>query len=406
MHRPGPRLVRGLSTLSMAIAFIAGCATIPAPLPVATTSPAPATAPAIARNDYAKHENWLCRPGRNDACAIDLTSTQLPFEAAPKREGWDSNPLAPVDCFYVYPTISNDPTPNSDMTPGPEEARAAQQQFARFSSECRLFAPVYRQITLAGLRNSMQQGAASGIDPKMAYGDVADAWHHYLEHDNKGRGVILIGHSQGARMLSELVRNEIEGKPAQKRLVAAYLIGFNIGVPKGKDTGGNFRQIPLCRATGQTGCVVAYSTFRETAPPPANSRFGRMTDGNVAACTNPAALAGGRGQLNAYLPTKSNLLGQANGSAWASATQRIDTPFVSAPAFASAECIERDGASYLSVTGTPPYLAKGIAIPGDLVVGGRLLDDWGLHLVDMDLAMGNLVDIVGAQSKAWLAKTK
>lgn len=29
-------------------------------------------------------------------------------------------------------------------------------------------------------------------------------------------------------------------------------------------------------------------------------------------------------------------------------------------------------------------------------------NNWGLHLVDANLAMGNLVDIVGQQSKAWL----
>lgn len=364
-------------------------------------------APAGAKNDYALGANWLCRPGRSDACSIDLTSTVLPFDGAPKREAWEANLLAPVDCFYVYPTISNDPTPNSDMIAGPEEMRAAQQQLARFGSECRLFAPVYRQVTLAGLRNSMQTGAASGIDPKMAYGDVVNAWNHYLQHDNKGRGVILIGHSQGSRMLSELLKLEIEGKPVQKQLVAAYLIGFNIGVARGKDAGGNFRQIPLCRAANQTGCVVAYSTFRESSPPPGNSRFGRMTDGNVAACTNPAALAGGRGQLHAYLPAKSNLLGQpAAGTVWGSGTSRIDTQFVSAPGFISAECVERDGASYLSVSAAPAYAAKGIDIPGNLVVGGRVLDDWGLHLVDVDLALGSLVALARTQAKAYASQTK
>lgn len=388
-----------LSALAIGIATLAGCSAsrvMPdnAPSTTATTRPA--------RNDYGNTANWLCRPGRADACNIDLTATILPFDGAPRREGWEANLLAPVDCFYVYPTISNDPTPNSDMTPGLEEQRAVAQQLARFGSACRLYAPVYRQVTLAGLRNSMQQGAASGIDPKLAYDDVADAWHHYLQHDNKGRGVILIGHSQGARLLGELTKHEIEGKPVQQQLVAAYLIGYNIGVAKGRDTGGQFRTLPLCRAAGQTGCVVAYSTFRAGSPPPANSRFGRMTGEVVAACTNPAALAGGRGQLHAYLPVKANLLGQPVGAvAWGAASQGIDTPFVSAPALADAECIERDGASYLAVTATPTYLGRGVDVPGNLTVGGRVLDDWGLHLVDIDLALGSLVALAQKQALAY-----
>jgi hypothetical protein len=37
------------------------------------------------------------------------------------------------------------------------------------------------------------------------------------------------------------------------------------------------------------------------------------------------------------------------------------------------------------------------------VVGGQVLADWGLHLIDVNLAMGNLLDIVGQQSKAYLS---
>ena len=42
-------------------------------------------------------------------------------------------------------------------------------------------------------------------------------------------------------------------------------------------------------------------------------------------------------------------------------------------------------------------------IVGDVVVNGQVLADWGLHLIDVNLTMGNLLDIVGRQSKAYLA---
>ncbi len=103
-------------------------------------------------------------------------------------------------------------------------------------------------------------------------------------------------------MLLQLIRNEIDGKPIQSRLVSALMLGANLAVPRGKDVGGAFKQIPLCRSAQQTGCVITYVTFRSTIPPPASSRFGRVQeDGMEAACTNPASLTGGTGDLHAYL---------------------------------------------------------------------------------------------------------
>ena len=90
-------------------------------------------------------------------------------------------------------------------------------------------------------------------DREMAYADARAAWRHYLAHDNGGRGVVLIGQSQGAFMLKRLIMEEIEGKPAQKQLVSALLPGTDLAVPAGRDVGGDFKSVPLCRASSQTG---------------------------------------------------------------------------------------------------------------------------------------------------------
>ena len=39
----------------------------------------------------------------------------------------------------------------------------------------------------------------------LGYRDVVDAWNHYLEHDNDGGGVVLMGHSQGTGVLVKLI---------------------------------------------------------------------------------------------------------------------------------------------------------------------------------------------------------
>jgi hypothetical protein len=378
---------------------------------VAAQAPPTAPVPAVEANDYSKAENWLCRPGRaDDACAIDLTTTVVAPDGSITRETWTANANAPVDCFYVYPTVSQDQSPNSDMSAGNEERNVIRQQFARFASQCRAFAPLYRQVTLSGLRSAMAAGGRLRLDQGPGYDDVLAAWNHYLKNDNQGRGVVLVGHSQGAMILTTLIANEIDGKPFQSRLISAILLGTNVAVPKGKDVGGAFKNIPLCRSAEQTGCLISYVSFRATVPPPENTLFGRVAgEGMEAACTNPAALGGGSGQLHAYLTGAGSLIASAAAQKhqWVTGGQAIETPFVSVPGLLSAQCVSNGHGSYLELTlHGDANDARADDIPGDLGGAGRVQANWGMHLVDVNVAMGNLVDIVGKQAKAYLARSK
>ena len=252
------RITTGLSLLFTAIAT-----------PVAAQTPAPTAPQAV---DYSRDDSWLCRPDRIDACATDQTVTVVNADGSMRAE-----PLVPdtdraFDCFYVYPTVSLDPAANSDMVAGPEEKGVAHAQAARFRQHCRVFAPLYRQVTMRALR-SMMTGGTSNANGAMAYGDVAAAWKQYLANDNKGRGVVLIGHSQGSRMVNQLLTDMTD--PAERSLiVSAMPIGYNVErSADGKS--GDFPWMPPCERADQAGCVVAYETFRSDFPPPANSRFGR-----------------------------------------------------------------------------------------------------------------------------------
>jgi hypothetical protein len=361
-----------------------------------------AAAPARAADDdpYARPEAWLCRPGASDLCAVPVVAPVVQSDGSRGARVFKPNPSAPIDCFYVYPTVSEDPAGNSGMTSGPGEKRAVAQQFAAFASVCRPFAPIYRQVTIAGLEAVFRHEPLP-VDFKLPYEDVRAAWRHYLAHDNEGRGVVLIGHSQGARILARLLVHDIEGKPEQRLLAGALILGFDVEVPEGKDVGGTFKTIPLCRAAGQSGCVVAYETFPASSPPPDDSRFTHPeTPGTEIACTDPAALTGGR--LDPILATETNLLGKPPlDPSWAAFVKPLDTPFVSLPGIASGHCVDGPKASYLSISiNAPPAGSVWPAtLPGDLVVDGRPLKSWGWHLIDVNIAMGNLIDFVSKLRK-------
>lgn len=382
-----------------------------ASLALANGALAQAPAAAAAPNDYGKPESWLCLPGRQDACAVDQTTTVVQADGKTSIEPFKAAANPDFDCFYVYPTVSTDPGGNSDMVIDPAERRVAEQQLARFASQCRLFAPMYRQVTLAALR-AVMLGQPSPGNGLLAYGDVRDAWRWYLANENKGpngkaRGVVLIGHSQGARLLLDLLKHEVDGQPAQKRMISALILGMNAPV----DAQGNYGSIPLCTKADQSGCLVTYVSFRETSPPPPNSRFGKTDDqGRRAGCVNPAALLAGKAStdeavLHSYLSSKG--FGAVSGQPPKPFAKdlTVSTPFVSLPGLISARCASEGDFTYLSVKVNADLAdPRTDEITGDVVVAGNTLKDWGLHLIDVNLTMGDLVALVGRQAKAWDAK--
>ncbi|MGB8649338.1 MAG: DUF3089 domain-containing protein [Mycobacteriales bacterium] len=353
------------------------------PTPSATPSAPPATAPVL--RSVTHPTLWLCRPGLVDnPCEGGLDATVVTTTGATRHEAAPAA-VTPVDCFYVYPTVSEAATTNAPLRVTAAEVRTVRAQAARFSSVCRVFAPVYRQLTVeALLRGRFGDASARAL----SHSDVVSAWHDYLNH-NPGRRFVLLGHSQGSFELLRLLQEEIDGDAGLRaRLVSALLPGGNLKVPPGRDVGGDLQHVPLCRAPTQIGCVVAYNTYATT--PGATALFGRPDTVRhlVAACTNPAALAGGAAVLSPYFPTPS----LAAGSLSLPGADRYRTGFVSYPGYVSAACHERGGAAWLQVTLLHHTEDPRPQLPE------RLGPAWGLHLVDVNIALGDLVSLVRSQS--------
>jgi hypothetical protein len=295
----------------------------------------------------------------------------------------------------VYPTVSAEPSVNADLSAGLREGAVAVLQAARFSQVCRVFAPVYRQLTLSALDHPARITRKNVL---LAYRSVVAAFHSYLARYNHGRGIVFIGHSQGAIILTELLRRYVDDVPAlRRRLVSALLLGGNVTVAKGRTTGGDFRHIPVCTSSHETGCLVAYSSFSRT--PPKNSQFGRTTSnaglplltpsarlGLQIVCVNPASPGGGAGWLEPAFSSLFLPFLRLKG------VPLVSTAWVALPGRFTARCQSSGNATWLQVHATASQ-------PSVLT---RLQDPTlGLHVIDVTLAIDNLVHLVSEQAHAY-----
>jgi hypothetical protein len=355
---------------------------------------------------YADPAHWVCRPDKVDTCDVSLDATSVAADGTLSHVAGAAPADPPIDCFYVYPTISRDPGLNSDLNAEPgQEGLAAAGQVAPLSPGCRVFAPTYRSATVSAVAASVRGETVGEEVYRTAFADVVDAWKHYLANDNNGRGVVLVGHSQGAGMLRELIRQEIDPHEDVRRfLVSAFIAGSAVRVPEGADVGGDFAEVPLCRRRDQVGCVVAWATYPADPGPPDDARFGRVREAGMAACVNPAAPAGGRAELHPVFGRtpgrgREALGGAPDTTAWVDPSKgEITTSFALLPGLFEGECVVRDGVSYLAIA-----MHAEPADPRIDTLDGGAPPDWGLHLHDVNLVMGDIGSLVAAQTEAFKA---
>lgn len=106
---------------------------------------------------------------------MDLSTTVLGRDGRVTVERAGLDPPAPVDCFYVYPTVSTNTTTLSDLVPDAAERNVVRLQLARFGTKCRSFAPLYRQLTLAAMGRAHAAGNESPDFLGLGYEDVRAA---------------------------------------------------------------------------------------------------------------------------------------------------------------------------------------------------------------------------------------
>ncbi len=347
---------------------------------------------------------WLCKPKlENNPCTESLTATVVQTSGEFSRQETAIAKKPPINCFYVYPTVSEQETENANLEIEPNERQVAIDQASRFSQDCKVYAPMYKQITLTALKHEEEGKPLSPTASIIAYESMASGFAEFIAKYDKGKGFELIGHSQGSLLLEQLIKEQVEPNPTlSKELVGAVLLGGNVLVPEGQLAGGTFKTVPACAAAAQTHCVIAYSSFLKE--PPEGAFFGRENsplvgghhEGEEVVCVNPTLLAqdGSAGGLLPYANT-TRFPGELGFVQQLPTEKEAGVKWIGAPGEYAAQCHKENGASWLQIN------PVGTAQDPPEYVQESLGPDWGLHLYDMNIALGNLVKDVALEATAY-----
>ena len=349
---------------------------------------------------------WICPPTGTTTCVGPTVTKLVPLSGATISTTYQSqvNPVA--DCFFLYPTASPATSWNA-----PNRATAWLRQTVRsmalpFTRTCRLVAPVYQQVTLAHLSMT----TATALDraaSEVAYQSVRRAWREYLKVTPSSRPVILIGFSQGAAMLAQLLRREIAPHTQQlRRVILSELVGGGLTVTSPRAVNDGLAGIPLCAHIGAIHCVIAFDAF--TAAPPGPALTGTPgapwsylsgwtpAQGSTMVCVNP--VYGGRlgGPLTPYLgPDVPSAYNYVAGTTYTTYTNRF-----------RAACETKRGIEWLDIRQIDPPKSGGRPNPVPSLPWGSDDSAAGLHRESWGLTLGNLVLSARAAVSAWTIRSK
>ena len=226
------------------------------------------------RPDYARPEAWALRPAR------------LP------PGGWE-RPWG-IDIFFIHPTSAYS---NAGWNAAIEDAEALERLKQKilpnaagpFLQAGPVYAPLYRQ---AALYSEIAVGGEGDNAFALAYDDVLRAFDHYMAHDNRHRGVVLVGVGQGGLYAQRLVADRFQTNPAKDRLAAAYVI--DAAMPA--DFPGKVVSQPVCTQPDQIHCVVSWKAalsgedaarFRDGSPVWTRDWAIAVSKGKALVCINP-----------------------------------------------------------------------------------------------------------------------
>jgi DUF3089 family protein len=341
---------------------------------------------------------WLChaeKPVDEDQClSADLDATELLADGTTALVEHTVATDPSFDCFYIYPTVDIrfQPGQTENFDDISQELDPLLNQAARFTSMCRVYAPLYHQVTLGTFGSAMADELLDN-----AYQDVLAAFESWRDTQAGDRSFVLMGHSQGTFMTTRLLQEVIEpDSDLRDRMLAALLVGGSFSVPFGEVDGGT-STIPLCESADQLGCVIAYRSYAEDLPPVAGNQTPDIP-GNDVACTSPPMVSTGTPRFaGGFFPTFTH---QPSVFPVIDYGTTYDTPFVLMRDFYEGACMpDSDGLSFLAIS-EQPHGNDMRTGPIDFAQPLFNPSFLGLHVLDYNFAQQDLLDLVAAKAAA------
>lgn len=193
---------------------------------------------------------------------------------------WRVGESKPADLFIVCPTVDLGTGGNKNMSLTDENIKgnftgALNMQRGIYEKNCRMYAPYYRQATLADY-TLPRQDAAAYFD--LAYSDVRAAFLYYMHHENNGRPFVLSGFSQGAEMCLRLLKEFGNTDFVKNNMVACYAIGWRFTPQEAAE----YPYIQPAKCADDLGKVII---FNSEAPEVTTSLM--VPHGEKSFCINP-----------------------------------------------------------------------------------------------------------------------
>ena len=198
--------------------------------------------------DYRNLFYWAAHPGKAD-----------PSDSLPRFLRTTSVRDSSADVFFLHPTTltsREDSSWNARLSDAAINTKTDNSSIlyqASAFNEFRVYAPRYRQ---AHVRSYYTNDTAAKIAFDLAYEDIRNAFQYYLDNENNGRPVVIASHSQGSTHAQRLLKEFFDKPVADKRLVAAYILGMYI-------PGDYFSYLKPCSNAGETGCFVGWRTYKK-----------------------------------------------------------------------------------------------------------------------------------------------
>jgi Protein of unknown function (DUF3089) len=201
--------------------------------------------------DYAQDNAWSALPTKSD-----------PADRIPVKLNVTENQAnAKADVFFLHPTTftyepKNQYQWNADVNDVELNEKTDNStilnQASAFNGSGKIYAPRYRQAHYYSFLTPNADDKKHALD--VAYSDIKAAFEYYLKNWNQGRPIIIASHSQGTVHAKRLLKEFFDGKPLQKQLVEAYLIG----IATQPDT---FENIKPSQSADEVGGFVSWNTY-------------------------------------------------------------------------------------------------------------------------------------------------